>query len=226
MSTMSQVVSFRASGHFLNWIEAQRVDGESVSQAAQRILKELSGTSTTLSTMSTAGDTNVVSTMSTDLSTQNSNSVMSTDLSTINPETVDTQIATKLDPVIERLTKLEERLGKIEGLSDGGGDESLSQELEEARGNYAKLLESSTHVTNKLRQEVQELRSQLETERADWGEIEAELSELKQNSAPAATPSEKLTPDAATILSQLRARRKKSKTDLADLEAILEILES
>jgi hypothetical protein len=30
----------------------------------------------------------------------------------------------------------------------------------------------------------------------------------------------------ATILTQLQARRKKSKTDLADLEAILEILES
>ena len=74
--------------------------------------------------------------------------------------------------------------------------------------------------------ELIELRSQLETERADREEIEAELSELKQNSAPAATLSEKLTPDVATVLSQLRARRKKSKTDLADLEAILEILES
>ena len=224
--SQSQVVSFRASGHFLNWIEAQRLDGESVSRAVQRILKELSGTSTTLSTMSTAGDTNVVSTMSTDLSTRNSNSVMSTDLFTVNPETVDTQIATKLDPVIERLTKLEERLGKIEGLSDGGGDESLSQKLEEARGDFVELLEFSTYVTNKLGQEVQELRSQLETQRADRQEIEAQLSELKRNLAPAATLSEKLTPDAATILSQLRARRKKSKTDLADLEAILEILES
>ena len=77
-----------------------------------------------------------------------------------------------------------------------------------------------------LQAEVIELRSQLETERADREEIEAELSELKQKSAPAATLSEKLTPDAATILSQLRARRKKSKTDLADLQAILEILES
>jgi len=74
--------------------------------------------------------------------------------------------------------------------------------------------------------EVIELRSQLETERADREEIKAELSELKQNSAPAARLSEKLTLDAATILSQLRVRRKKSKTDLADLEAILEILES
>ena len=77
-----------------------------------------------------------------------------------------------------------------------------------------------------LKQEVQELRSQLETERADQEEIEAELSELKQNSAPAATLPKKLTGDVATILSQLRTRRKKSKTGLADLQAILEILES
>jgi hypothetical protein len=70
------------------------------------------------------------------------------------------------------------------------------------------------------------LRSQLETERPSREEIEAELSEKEQNSVPAATPSENLTPDAATILSKFRARRKKSKTDLADLEVILEILES
>ena len=103
---------------------------------------------------------------------------------------------------------------------------NLKIENEILKADYAKLLESSIHVTNKLRQEVQELRSQLETGRADREEIEAELSELKQNSAPAAKLSEKLAPDAATILSQLRARRKKSKTDLVDLEAILEILES
>jgi chromosome segregation ATPase len=79
---------------------------------------------------------------------------------------------------------------------------------------------------NNLQTQVAELRSQLETERALCSEIEAGFSELKQNPAPAATLSGKLTPDAATILSQLRTRRKKSKTDLADLEAILEILES
>ena len=49
---------------------------------------------------------------------------------------------------------------------------------------------------------------------------------LKQNSAPAATVSEKSTPDAATILSQLRARCKKLKIGLADLEGILEIIEN
>ena len=45
--------------------------------------------------------------------------------------------------------------------------------------------------------------SQVETERADRSELEAELSELKHNSAPTATVSEKLAPDGATILSQL-----------------------
>jgi uncharacterized coiled-coil DUF342 family protein len=103
---------------------------------------------------------------------------------------------------------------------------NLQAENEILRADHAKLLESSTQITNKLRQEVQELRSQLETKRADRAEIEAELSELKQNSAPAVALSEKLTPDAATILSQLRARRKKSPMLLADIEAILEILES
>jgi chromosome segregation ATPase len=79
---------------------------------------------------------------------------------------------------------------------------------------------------NSLQAQVAELRSQVETERASRSEIEAELSKLKQNSASTTTLSKKLTPDAAKILSQLRARRKKSKTDLADLEAILEILKS
>jgi hypothetical protein len=67
--------------------------------------------------------------------------------------------------------------------------------------------------------------SQVETERASRSELEAELSELKQNSAPAATLSKKLTPEAATILSQLRAKRKKSPVFLSDIEAILEIIE-
>jgi predicted nucleic acid-binding Zn-ribbon protein len=76
-----------------------------------------------------------------------------------------------------------------------------------------------------LKQELVELRSQLETERASQEKTEAELSEKEQNSAPATTLSEKLTPDATTILSQLRVRRKKSPVSLADIKAILEILE-
>ncbi|MEG3939288.1 hypothetical protein QT995_14140 [Microcoleus sp. S36b_A3] len=105
--SQSQVVSFRASGHFLNWIEAQRLDGESVNQAAQRILKEVSRTSTTLSTMYTPS--NDVSTMSTDLSTPNSDSVASTKVVDI----VDKAVSSSLDPVMERMAAIEERLGKL-----------------------------------------------------------------------------------------------------------------
>ena len=53
-----------------------------------------------------------------------------------------------------------------------------------------------------------ELRSQLETERADQEEMRQNSRPLKQNSVPAATLFEKLTPDATTIFSQLRAREK------------------
>jgi len=106
--SQSQVVSFRASGHFLNWIEAQRLDGESVSQAAQRILKEVSGTSTTLSTMSTVSN-DIVSTLSTDLSTQSNDSVVSTNVVDI----VDKAVSSSLDPVMERMAAIEERLGKL-----------------------------------------------------------------------------------------------------------------
>jgi Chromosome segregation ATPases len=102
---------------------------------------------------------------------------------------------------------------------------NLKAENKKLRADYAALLESSTHVTNELRQEVQELRSQLETEHASREKIEAELSELKQNFALTATLSEKLAPDVATILSQLRAKRKKSPVSLAEIEAILEIIE-
>jgi len=107
--SQSQVVSFRASGHFLNWIEAQRLEGESVSQAAQRILKEVSGTSTMLSTVSTASDTNVLSTMSTNLSTRSDDSVVSTDVVDI----VDKAVSSSLGPVMERMAAIEERLGKL-----------------------------------------------------------------------------------------------------------------
>ncbi|UNU22920.1 hypothetical protein [Microcoleus vaginatus] len=106
--SQSQVVSFRASGHFLNWIEAQRLEGESVSQAAQRILKEVSGTSTAVSALSTASN-DIVSTPSTNLSTRSNDSVVSTDIVDI----VDKAVSSSLDPVMERMAAIEERLGKL-----------------------------------------------------------------------------------------------------------------
>ena len=183
---------------------------------------------------------------------------------------------------------------------------NLKAENETLKADYAQLLESSTVVANKLREEVQKLRSQLEQERTDreeveaelaelaqlkkqvkehahelhleensmklekvrWqrelgdaraeltdakatilnqgnrirelergyslkpnpaerrlrleiGELQAELSELKQKSAAAS----KDLPEAADLLNQLKARRKKSTASLADVEKILEIIE-
>jgi chromosome segregation ATPase len=126
---------------------------------------------------------------------------------------------------------------------------NLKIENEKLQADYAALLESSTHVTNKLREEVQELRSQLATEKRSWDELRDELddsektcaelrgkladrekelaeslvevSDLKQKSA---TTGE--FPDAADLLNQLKAKRKKSKIDLVDVETLLNILES
>lgn len=76
-----------------------------------------------------------------------------------------------------------------------------------------------------LNQELAEIQSQLAAERALREKIERELSEKKQNSVRGTTLSEKLTLDAVTILSKLRAKRKKSTATLADIEAILEVIE-
>lgn len=51
---------------------------------------------------------------------------------------------------------------------------NLTAENEKLRADYAALLESSTVVTNKLREEVREMRSQLEQERAYKKDVEDE----------------------------------------------------
>ena len=91
--SQSQVISFRVSGHFLNWIEAQKLDGESINQAAQRILKEVSGTSTA----STTTDVRVIP----------------ADSPTHMVETIDKVVSSRLEPVIERIVAIEERLRSL-----------------------------------------------------------------------------------------------------------------
>jgi hypothetical protein len=71
----------------------------------------------------------------------------------------------------------------------------LQAELESLRANYDALLETSARVTTKLRDEVRRLRSALEL------------------------------PEASVLLNKLKAKRKKSTASLADVDAILEILE-
>ena len=139
---------------------------------------------------------------------------------------------------------------------------NLKAENEKLRADYAALLESSTAVTNKLREEVQELRSHLQTEKTRveeiWdemedseetltevraenselektcGELRSELVDREKELAAAQTENSELEqklaaarklPDAADLLNQLKTKRKKSKTDLGDVETLLEILE-
>ena len=71
----------------------------------------------------------------------------------------------------------------------------MQAELESIRANYDALLETSARITTKLRDEVHRLRSALEL------------------------------PEASVLLNKLKAKRKKTTTSLADVDAILEILE-
>ena len=99
------------------------------------------------------------------------------------------------------------------------------QELSDARTELADAKVTILNQGNKIRElergysfKPSPAESRL---RLEIGELQAELSELKQKSAAASE-----LPEAADLLNQLKSKRKKSKTDLADLEAILEILES
>jgi hypothetical protein len=71
----------------------------------------------------------------------------------------------------------------------------MQADLESIRANYDALLETSARITTKLRDEVDRLRSALEL------------------------------PEASVLLNRLKAKRKKATASLADIEAILEILE-
>jgi len=94
--------------------------------------------------------------------------------------------------------------------------DSPRDEVEAVRVENRRLhieLGNSASEKELLKQELVEVRSQLAAERAE--------REENKKSAPV----EKDLPEAADLLNKLKAKRKKTKTDLADLEAILELLE-
>ena len=142
----------------------------------------------------------------------------------------------------QELAKEKENYGTLAIIS-----QQLNQQLQEVKADRAKLLESSTVVTKKLERDVQELRSQLATEKTRGEEIWEELSDTEQalvevraENSHLQTTCDKLRseladlnqksataselPEAADLLNQLKARRKKSRADLGDVEAILGLL--
>ena len=113
---------------------------------------------------------------------------------------------------------------------------NLKAENETLKNNYAALLESSTRITNKLREEVREVRSQLAAEQTRFdelreelenaetlrGELQTELSDLKQNSAPAS----KLDKAQLLIsLNRFKDKYKKSNLIYAQMKDLLEMIE-
>jgi len=99
------------------------------------------------------------------------------------------------------------------------------QELSDARTELADAKATMLHQSNKIRElergysfQPNPAESRL---RLEIGELQAELSDLKQKSATAG----KDLPEAADLLNQLKAKRKKSSASLADIEAILEMIE-
>ena len=94
--------------------------------------------------------------------------------------------------------------------------DSPRDEVEAVRVENRRLhieLGNSASEKELLKQELVEVRTQLAAERAE--------REENKKSAPVG----KDLPEAADLLNKLKAKRKKSKTDLADLEVILELLQ-
>ena len=118
---------------------------------------------------------------------------------------------------------------------DSGVAEQLQNGLGNLKAENEKLKQELVDAGASCEKEISELRSQLEQERASREEVQAQLtdrekqieelrsevSDLKQKSAAAG----KDLPEAADLLNQLKSKRKKSTTTLADIEKILEILE-
>ncbi|MEG4319362.1 MULTISPECIES: hypothetical protein [unclassified Microcoleus] len=93
-------------------IDKSKMEAESLSQCCQRILKVMStgGVVDTSTELSTPNIPSVASTkLSTKLSTRSEDSVVSTGIVDI----VDKAVSSSLDPVIERMAAIEERLGKL-----------------------------------------------------------------------------------------------------------------
>jgi len=96
-----------------------------------------------------------------------------------------------------------------------------------------KQLEASDAIIRNRNQEIAALQSRLAGKDEIIAEAQEQIARLEseiasrpaQNSAPIAIGAELPEIEAADLLNKLKGKRKKSKADLADIEAILEILD-
>jgi chromosome segregation ATPase len=128
------------------------------------------------------------------------------------------------------LPKVDSRVDNAvaEGLHNGlsnlkAENEKLKQELGDARTEVQELrsqLEAEKKSGKEREEEFWDLHEQWESSKKEVTGLRSELSDLKQKLDAARDFS-----DAADLLNQLKAKRKKSRTDLADVKAILEMIE-
>ena len=95
--------------------------------------------------------------------------------------------------------------------------------LADATLEYARQLDNFTqsHDTSDLTDELKQLTDEVERLQNELGSLRGENEELRN-----AQSANFELPEAPDLLNQLKAKRKKSTASLADIEAILEILES
>jgi len=112
--------------------------------------------------------------------------------------------------------------------------ETLKQELAENTRYYTARLNEAGATIGIFKDKLEAVQAKKQRLQNDLGNLQAEVIELRLQLAAERTereenkksaPVEKDLPSAADLLNKLKAKRKKSKTDLADLEAILELLQ-
>ena len=89
-------------------------------------------------------------------------------------------------------------------------------------------LSATDRLIEKKNLEISELNSRLATANQKISERDTEIENLESDlasSVPTSTPITIELPESADLLNKLKGKRKKSKTDLADIEVLLEILD-
>jgi chromosome segregation ATPase len=227
---VSAVISFRASGDFLDWLQSQAASGESASQAAQRLLKAASDSFNE----DVYSPVNSVDNLSPglDLVLERLDKVEAR-LSQLesSPDSALEPIAESIPNSPNRQLTIFDALSEVEiplkssGLLDLSIEEEknylLREDFDKLQAEYDALLESSDHIISKLRAEVSDLRSQFESQERDRDELEEKLNQAELELMDSKS---RILPDSAVLLNSLKTRRKNTRVTLADIETIFNLL--
>jgi uncharacterized phage infection (PIP) family protein YhgE len=148
---------------------------------------------------------------------------------------IEKQPDTELYPFIETvLTEVESVKLELEKENLRQELEVLKQELAENTRYYTTRLNEAGATIGIFKDKLEAVQAKKQRLQNDLGNSQAQVAELRSQLAAEraereenkkSAPVGKDLPEAADLLNKLKAKRKKSKTDLADLEAILELLQ-